>query len=466
MNSLYAQNARFSMELYGGLPTPLTFFTPSISTFGGVGVKYALLKEVSIGGQFTIGTLSGKNNSANSTLVFPDNNNNYSSFTNNFYQYTIEGQINLERIFNLRRVFHRINPYLVVGGGIIHTDVKADNINGTKRAYPDNNFYTMYSGLLVKYYLNPSLDFILGTNFNMSQTYYNDAVPIDRKMDNYLMTYVGVACKFGARKDKQHIEWNNVILNDRIYIPDIEKRQGQPIDAAGNFFVFHKDSIAKLQAQNLVLIAKAEKLEAKDVAQQQQIDSMQTDVQEMKTMMDTLQNQVKQLKEQMNNNKSGNEENNKTVVPNPDKKDNQNNKAAKPKPSSSVKQDAKPSVKDATSTKDAEKTENAVTGSTADADIPSNELTKNLNTIDGITAPVARYNIIVGAYLSQKYAYIFRDQMRAKGYEAAIFKTGANSRMLRVCIFTSEDKTEAIKVMRKARSEVNPGAWMHIYNQK
>jgi hypothetical protein len=440
---LRAQTTKLSLEFTGGIPIPLTYFTPSVSTYGGIGLKYNILKEIAIGAQISVGSFSGKNNSANSTEAPQQDNNNYSSFTNHFVRYTLEGQVNLERVFNLRRSMHRINPYLTFGGGLVTSSATADKVNGTDRSYSENNFYVYNIGLLMKYYLNPSLDFMLGANYNVSETYYLDAVPIDGKFDNYLMTYVGISYKIGARKDKQHAEWENVVLKDRIYIPDIEKRQGQPVDAAGNFFIFHKDSIAKLQSQTLALEGKTAELETKSIAQQKQIDSIQVEAKEMKTRMDTLESQMNQLKEQMNKQQAE-----------PSKPDGKGVVAPIIVPSKG---------KTTKGNKPVSAGQKAVNNEAQPLTPASSE---NLNSIDDITFPVAHYNIIVGAYLSHKYAMIYRNKMRAQGYQSAVFRSSANSKMLRVCVFSSDDKKEALAMMRKVRKDVNPQAWMHIYNSK
>ncbi len=446
--SLYAQYAKFGIDAFAGVPVSLTFFTPSVSTYGGLGLRYSLLKEVSINGQFSIGSMTGKNNSVNAVLSAKDEDANYSNYSNNFYQYTGGLQINLEKVFNLRKVFHRFNPYLNLGGGIIHSSVTAERINGTQRQYNNINFYTGYIGIQIRYYMNPSLDLLVGSDLNFAQTRFNDAVPIDVSFDNYLLTHIGISYKVGARKDKQNIEWNNVILKDRIYIPNIEKHLGQPLDEAGNYFVFHKDSITKLQAQNIELQNKTSKLEAKNVAQQKQIDSLQSEQRVMKTSIDTLQNQINQIKDQMAKQPPV------VYVPTP----------APVVPVASGKKKTK-IVKSSEKSNIEQSKENIAVEPTTN-NTPSNSITDGLNKIDGTVTPLAKYNVIAGAYAGTKYAYIFRDKMRAKGYEAAVFKSDVNSKIYRVCLFTSEDKSEAMKMMKKIRAEFDAKAWVHVYNQK
>ena len=516
--TVYSQSTRLSLDLNVGMPASMTFFTPTFSTYGGVGLRYNFVKEISLAGRFEIGTMSGKNNSPNSSIVYPVTNNNYLSFSNNFYQYTGEVNINFERIFGLRRYLHRINPYGVIGLGMIHCDNVAVDVNGNDSRRYNKFFYTAYFGLNMRYYFNPSLDLLIGSNFCMAQTYYNDAVPYDKKTDNYLLSSVGVSYKFGARKDRQHIEWNNVILKDRIYIPDIEKHQGQPLDAAGNFFLFHKDTITRILAQNADLQTKSQELEtkskeleAKNATQQKQIDSMQNQVTAIQVALDTIKNQkatekivekvvidtvrtngkvdnkvvskleskTKEQQNQINNLQKQVDELRKELKDKP-KSAPQNTEVVKPKveqPIIKAEPKVEPNVETPTKKSEPKKVEPAKREEVKkqqapqvdvanNGKLPSNSITEGLNKIDNVVTPVATYNIIAGAYSGEKYANIFRDKMRNKGYQAAVFKSNINSKIYRVCVFSSDDKSEAMSAMRKVRVDIDKGAWIHVYHQK
>jgi chaperonin cofactor prefoldin len=504
------QNSRFSVDLGAGVPMTLFSIKSDITTFGGLSLRYNLTPALSGAICLNVGTFSGKQTVANPIIPYKDNHN-VVKYTTNFIQFSVKGYLNIERLLNLRRVFHRVNPYLVGGVGYTNIDNETNFVNGSSNKFNNINLYTVYGGLQIKYYINPALDFFAGSELHTTQSYFVHGAPTDEKYDFFLLNSVGISYKIAARKDKQHIEWRNVILRDRIYIPDIEKRQGQPVDAAGNYFIFHKDSIAKLQAQNIELQnkttqleTKSSELEAKDASQQRQLDSMQSQFAAMKAMMDTLrtqrggepqigtepvipiappanakdssalynqnvelrnktarleaklatqQKQIESLQKQVNELKQQNA-NRPAAEPGATP---QRPRPAKATPTNQV---APPSDRSQPVSEAQPETSGAQTG------FPTNSLTDGLNKIDNIVPPVARYNVVAGAYAGDKYAYIFRDKMRAKGYDAAIFKSDVNSRILRVCIFTTEDKGEAISVMRKARREVDPKSWIHIYLQK
>lgn len=486
LNAAFAQNARFSLDLNAGIPLPLASIKSNITTYGGVGVRYNLTSALSIEGMLNMGTMAGSQTPAVPIPVYPNvDNENVANYHNNFVQYSLKGLVNLERVFGLRKVFHRINPYVTGGLGFINSSVSTNFSNGYQYKV-NRSFFTGYVGLQFKYYINPSLDFNIGSEMNLTETYYLDGAATDKKYDYYLLNYVGVAYKFGARKDKQHIEWNNVILKDRIYIPHIEKRQGQPLDAAGNFFIFHKDSIALLQTQNRELQQKTVMLEQKSAEQQKQIDSMKQDMSTMKVKVDTLQNQVSQMQEQMNKPPQvvyapAPEKAPEPVKPTPPPATTQVPAKPKPKPAKSQlpqtpaqpeKVTAPEVTTKAPEPKQPEKVEapakqkeTPVITTVPEKPVETAPVTE-LNQIDGVVAPIARYNVVAGAYAGEKYAFIFRDKMRAKGYEAAIFKSDINSKILRVCLFTTQDKEEAMRMMRKVRAEVDPKAWVHVYYEK
>lgn len=467
-----AQYTRLSLDLNAGVPYGLTSIPTTITTYGGIGLKYNISATFAAQISFNYGNLSGTQ-TASSILPYENTNSYITDFNNSFYSYTLKGSINLEKLFKLRRYIHRLNPYLTGGLGWTVINDKTDYISGAYTTYTNIKIYTACVGLQFKYYINPILDFNFGTEFNTTQSYYIDGAPSDKKYDSYLLNYVGVTVKFGSRKDKQFIEWNNVILKDRMYIPDIEKHIGQPLDEAGNYFVFPKDSINKLITQNIEIKKKSDDLELKsavlakkDSTQQIQIDSMQKQLINVRASIDTIKAQkvIAQSSDQpnqqpndknitpANNNVSGNESSEISKLKNENNqlknKINDLQQQIDQLKHSPNKGGSNPSFNN-------KQNDNSQVNKTA-----SNE---GLNKINDVVAPTYKYNVIAGAYIGEKYAYIFRDKLRAKGYEAAVFKSNTNSRILRVCVLTTENKSEAINMMKKVRSEIDPGSWVHVF---
>jgi hypothetical protein len=100
---------------------------------------------------------------------------------------------------------------------------------------------------------------------------------------------------------------------------------------------------------------------------------------------------------------------------------------------------------------------------------PAKNETKNTKTNDlnnEVTPPPSRYNVIVGCYSINKLAvaqYAQRSLVN-KGFNPSLYRSSSNSRMLRLAIISTDNRVEAIKILRQARKEVEPGSWLYIYN--
>lgn len=489
------QNTRFSVDLSGGIPITFASIPSSISTFGGIGIRYSVTKDISVQGLLYSGSFTGRQQ-ASFNFIAPDAVVNYRSFDNGFFYYSLNAQLNLDRFLGLRTFLKQTNPFLVAGAGRVQSDVMAYRNVDNNKSY-NFNFYSSYAGLAIRHYINPQLDFLVTCHYNFTQTYYLDGIWSDLKYDAFLLTGVGVNYKIAAKAQRQHIEWNNVILKNRIYIPDIEKRNGQPIDEEGNYVVYSKDSVSKLisinqalQEQNLAQKEEINKL-------QKGIDSLSKDLNSMKGKFDTLSKEMEFLKQQ--NQQILDKLINMPVIPQSQQSPSQSNTSAKREESkdnpsksrataptvpamvtpvrveSSVasKDEAKKSetgtqvkqnpVAQKNDDKSIQSKTDEKTNETSNATSGSNNAGAGLNSINDISAPLEKYNVVVGAYTAQKYAFSFRDNIRSKGYEAAIFRSNPNSKMLRVCVSSTPDKREALRMLRKARTEIDSKSWIHIY---
>lgn len=206
------QNAtRLRLDMNAGIPMVIGSIPFSVSTYGGVGARYNVTKTFSAQLSFNIGTIRGKQSVRYSEAV-EEKNGSYTKFRNDFYQYTLKGCVNLENLFKLRTFtgkFKKINPYLTGGIGYTGTfGIVAERYDGRLRSYDNIEFWTVQCGAHVAYLINPSLDLNIGTDINLTQTYFLDGIPMDNKYDHLLMVYVGMSIKLGATKTKPHIEWS------------------------------------------------------------------------------------------------------------------------------------------------------------------------------------------------------------------------------------------------------------------
>lgn len=85
-----------------------------------------------------------------------------------------------------------------------------------------------------------------------------------------------------------------------------------------------------------------------------------------------------------------------------------------------------------------------------------------------IVPPPYKYNVIVACYgLSHaKSAFAFRDKMRAKGFEANVYRDAGKSRILKVAAISTDDKATATQILRRAKKDIDPLSWMHLYNKQ
>lgn len=416
---LCAQYSRFSLDLNAGIPYTFASINGSISTYGSAGLRYNVSKALSAQLQFSLGTLRGEQTVAG--MSDPSEQvSNYTNFSNNFYAVSGRAALNLERVFKLRRIMPRINPYLTGGVGYMFPDIVAKRVDGYERKFSPSNgvkpFYMGSVGLTLKYYMSPALDFNIGADYYIGANAYLDGLGFDKEPDSYVGAFIGVAYKFASSKSRQHVEWFNVVVKERVRSRERKKKK-------------HDDTIPviaedKLEKPDSVIAGEPVKADTALAVKEEPpvVDEPAPAVEKEPAVVKQPTTTTTPVKTE--------------PAPAGDK--------TPPVPAEAVKKEP------AKETPVAQETS-------------QNETIPALNTINGVVAPPARYNVIVGAYAGPKYAYIFRDKMRKKGYQAAIFKSDINSKILRVCIVTTESKAEAIRELKKARKTVDPGAWIHIY---
>jgi hypothetical protein len=85
-----------------------------------------------------------------------------------------------------------------------------------------------------------------------------------------------------------------------------------------------------------------------------------------------------------------------------------------------------------------------------------------------IAPPPYKYNVVVACYgLSHaNSAFKFRDKMRLRGFEANVYKDAGNSRILKVATISTNDKATATQILRKAKKDIDPLSWIHLYNKQ
>lgn len=439
---------RLSGELGAGVPILFGSIPNNVTAFGTAAIRYSLSKEISLGFMFDAGTFSGSQ-----TPPGPYKNpsrlaSNFYSFQNNFYLYGGFLQFNLVPLFNLRNYMPRLNPYIIGGMGRLYGSIQTERLlpdnSRTKLDVPGRDYYTYFAGMSFKYYLSPQLDFVFTAIYHGTETTVIDGIPgypdgtllkqADPKyFDSYIMPFIGINYKFLAGANVEHVDWYNVIFKRKKKVVDPDYPEEMPITMEGA--EISEDSIKTIIAENNRLKEEKNKLTL-------EIDSL-------KKQVVILQDSLRIVANPNSNNIStgGNADSSAAQGGGQLAQNQQAGKTATGQQAGQqgakqgVKQIAQPGV---------------VGGVNVNAIQPQN---------DGITTPPEKYNVVVGCYSSRRYAFIFRDRMRSLGYNANIYRSSDDSRMLRVTILSTADYQDALQVMRMARQKIDPASWIHIYNK-
>lgn len=428
---------RFTIDANGGFSIPNTSITGTAGGYGEVGFRLATSRYLSGRMAIGLGTLTGSQHVERITGP-RDNVANYTKFNANYYYFSGSGLLNLERVFKLRnlgRLFHRLNPYLVVGAGYMYPDIEVNRVDGQFKNYKKNvRFIANNFGLDFKYFLSNRFDLSFGAEYKLVQTYYLDGAYSDRKFDGMTNAYVGISYNIGASADRKHLEWFNLDgKEDIMFVPfnDDLKKGDQPLadDKKTNDKIDSSNAIAKE-----TIPSKADSLIAQ-VNKAKQDTTTAADIlltKEPVMIVDT---------------------NIQVVVASPGNQD-------------LISLDTTEYKKIGRHTDIKGKSETTPKPVVVAAPTTKPEAGSSLNDINGIVRPMGKYNVIVGTYAGAKYAYPFRDKIRKQGFQAALFKDSDRSKMVRVCVYYGDDRKEANRQLRLYMSKFNGQAWIHIYDPK
>lgn len=454
--SATAQPSRFSMEINAGVPTMFASIPSTISTYGGVGVRYNITTALSAQLSANMGTMRGMQNQSATSFVFPEKVSNYKSYTSQFYNYTLRGQLNLERVFNLRQFpfFYRLNPYLT--GGVGFTAPLGDGWVAERYFDASTKYYkkgvegvwTSQLGVVVRYYLNPMIDLNIGSEFNYCPTYYLDGIYPDNKYDHYLLSYIGANIKLGATHRKQHIEWVNVVIKER-------KPKRQPKDDPRPA---EPPPLAEEPKSDSAMAVNTDSAITKEVVQT--TDSVITNP---ATGVASTTTPLKQPDSVVNNPAAV------SAVPAPLPTANGSNIPSKNKLPVATTQSRKGEKTPVPAQNTRKGSEQAVNNpfsepvvrvpAATDPNAPA------LNMIEGVANETpAKYTVIAAAYSKRKvkYAYMFRDRLRKQGYQAAVVQSDIDPNIVRVMVYSTNTKNVALSQCNKVRSEFEKSAWINV----
>lgn len=430
---------RYSLDISGGASLPKTSIAGSLSGYTELGFKGTLSRYLSLRASGGTGVVHGSQN-VSAMRGLPESTDNYTKFNTTYYYITGSAHFNLERLLHLRSKgtkFYRLNPFLVVGSGFMFPDIKVNRFDGQFKNYKKNvRFITHNFGLDFKYFLSNRFDLLFGAEYRVVQTYYLDGAYSDKKLDGLTNAYVGLSYNIGASADRKHMEWFNLDgQTDVIFRPDqYENKQPEVPVAKEDEPIVDSSALAVKDRQN-------------DTPEDTTDYNAKPDEEIVPDEQIVVLDPTKPL--ELDSSKQQ-----EVVVadPNAPKKVGRH-------------QDIRPVPVPVKPTDTTQVAANKPEATPQTPEVVAERVPASLNDIDGIVRPLGKYNVIVGTYAGSKYAYLFRDKLRKEGLEAALFRSSARSKMVRVCVYYGNDYKEALKQLKTYQSKFSGQAWIHVYNK-
>jgi hypothetical protein len=205
------KNVKWSADLSMGIP--VTFFSINSDLTGiyQAGLRYSINKNWSVSGRFASKSFFAKTSNTPG-VVSPDGiyAKDVLSYRNSFYDINGYVQYNLGGLLGLNKPTTKFSPYATLGAGLQFWKLNTTYINGVQtsmKEFGDKPMRNYQFGLGLRYYLNPSIDLVVSSEFNYVETYWMDGAFADKKLDTYLNNSFGISYKIGAKSNKNLIDW-------------------------------------------------------------------------------------------------------------------------------------------------------------------------------------------------------------------------------------------------------------------
>jgi len=401
---------KWSADANLGLPFLFTPIGYSPTMMGGLGIRYSLSRMLSFQLAYNYGKFNGSQD-VSSALVSNSKPESIREFSNSLNQISMRMLVNLRRINTEPLELNKWNYYAIIGIGTLlynNNVIMADKTESNIDYYKGTQNIVL--GLQARKYINKNFDFLTGVDFNYNGSKWLDGAGEKESLNHHLYINAGISYKIANRSKRELIDWSNGKYN-------------------------------RIQGAKEIEIEKIPVIESKP-KETPKVEEIKP-VEEPKLEQPKLQeSKVEQPKEE-----SPKVEQAKVIAPEPQMEQPKLTILETKKEETKVQIKEKPKV--------AKETPKLVTPKIAE------------NT-EEILPPTYKYNIIVACYgLSHsKSAFSFRDKMRAKGFKANVYKDAGNSRILKVATISTDDKATATQILRRAKKEIDPMSWLHLYNKQ
>ena len=428
--------AKWSTDLNLGLPYLFTPIGYSPTLMGGLGIRYSFNPLFSLQLAYNIGQFSGNHNIGSTITGSELNPNNVKEFSTTLNQVSLRGLLNLRHFGSEPIELRKWNYYGIIGIGYLFYNCDNTLANDKKISFSYNNgTQNITIGLQARKHLNIKWDFLTGIDFNYNESKYIDGAGDKNSLNHFIYVNAGISYKIANRNKRELIDWsyskyNRIQGAKEIEIEKIPVIQSKPKETPK---VEEIKPIEKPKLEEPKLEEPKIEQPKKEEPKIEQPKKEEPKVEQTKVEAP----KVDQTK----------------VVPTEAKKEEPKIEQPKLVIPERKKEETKVQIKE--EPKVAKETPKLVTPSIAERS-------------EEILPPPYRYNVIVACYgLSQaKSAFIFRDKMRLKGFEANVYKDAGNSRILKVATISTDDKATATQILRRAKKEIDPMSWLHLYNKQ
>jgi hypothetical protein len=404
-----SEYTRWSIDANVGLPYMVSPVGYSFTGMGGLGVRRSFSRLFSLGLNYHVGNLSA---SQTVTAIAPGTAltlkpEEVKEVSNTVQQFTLRGFINLKNFRNEPETSQKWNHYLVLGYGFLISNQTAEFADGSSRS---GYLGSTGAGAIAntRYIRNPVLGY-------QARKYINQT--IDWSM--------------GVDYSRNETRWldaapNKTGSNPHIYLYTgvavklgNKKANKENIDWAYRGYSSYRENQVPLE--KVPVIAKKEPEPAKPVEPRKEEDSR--------------------------------------VVEIPDVKQPVKEAPVEDKPAQ-----AEPEVP-AKPTKPPVKTQEPVS---RPRPIVVDQPKAEPNSGNEVTAPPMKYNVIVACYSvgNEGIAINYKKSLERKGYSPSLYRDNDNSRIIRLSILSTDNKDQAIAEWRKARRNIEPASWIHLYNKQ
>ncbi len=205
------KNVKWSADLSMGIP--VTFFSINSDLTGiyQAGLRYSINKNWSVAGRFASKSFFTKTGNTPGVVSLDGiYAKDVASYRNSFYDINGYIQYNFGGLLGLNKPTTKFSPYVTLGAGLQFWKLNTTYINGVQtsmKEFGDKPMRNYQFGLGLRYYLNPSIDLVVSSEFNYVETYWMDGAYADKKLDTYLNNSFGISYKIGAKSNKNLIDW-------------------------------------------------------------------------------------------------------------------------------------------------------------------------------------------------------------------------------------------------------------------